>query len=57
MIDLDNFKSVNDTFGHFEGDEVLRVLGGKIRAVFRAGDIVGRLGGDEYIVLMKKCQA
>ncbi len=53
MIDLDNFKSVNDTFGHIEGDKVLKILAAKIRTVFRFDDIVGRLGGDEFIVLMK----
>ncbi len=56
IIDLDNFKDINDTFGHFQGDKVLQVLSGKIQAVFRAEDIVGRLGGDEFIVLMKYTQ-
>ena len=53
IVDLDNFKSINDTFGHFEGDKVLRILAAKIKSVFRNIDIVGRLGGDEFIVLMK----
>ena len=57
MIDLDNFKSVNDTFGHFEGDRVLKGLAMKIWALFRADDVVGRLGGDEFIVLMKNSSA
>lgn len=53
IIDLDNFKSINDNFGHFEGDRVLETLASKIKSVFRNIDIVGRLGGDEFIVLMK----
>ncbi len=53
MIDLDNFKSINDNFGHFEGDRVLKILASKIQTVFRTDDIVGRLGGDEFMVLMK----
>lgn len=53
IIDLDNFKSINDTFGHFEGDRVLKTLASKIKSVFRNIDIVGRFGGDEFIVLMK----
>jgi len=53
IVDLDNFKSVNDSFGHFEGDKVLKTLSAKIRDVFRGLDIVGRLGGDEFIILMK----
>ena len=53
MIDLDNFKSVNDTFGHFEGDHVLTILASKLKSAFRSDDIVGRLGGDEFVVLMK----
>ncbi|SHI15978.1 diguanylate cyclase (GGDEF) domain-containing protein [Sporobacter termitidis DSM 10068] len=54
IVDLDNFKSINDSFGHFEGDKVLKTLAAKIRDVFRSGDIVGRLGGDEFIILMKR---
>ena len=54
LIDFDNFKDINDTFGHFEGDKVLQAMAEKIRAVFRTGDIVGRLGGDEFIILMKE---
>ncbi len=57
IIDLDNFKDINDNFGHFEGDKVLKLLASKLRAVFRTDDIVGRLGGDEFIVLMKDVPA
>jgi GGDEF domain-containing protein len=57
IIDLDSFKSVNDTFGHFEGDRVLKILAAKLRSAFRANDIVGRLGGDEFLVLMKNSSA
>ena len=53
MIDLDNFKKINDTFGHFEGDRVLTILAEKLKSAFRTDDIVGRLGGDEFVVLMK----
>jgi diguanylate cyclase (GGDEF)-like protein len=53
MVDLDNFKMINDNFGHFQGDEVLAALSAKIRTAFRSVDIVGRLGGDEFIVLLK----
>ncbi len=53
IVDLDNFKSINDNFGHFEGDKVLKILAEKIKSAFRNIDIVGRLGGDEFIILMK----
>ena len=53
IIDLDNFKSINDTFGHRMGDEVILDTAHAIQRVFRESDIVGRIGGDEYIVLMK----
>lgn len=53
MIDVDNFKKINDTMGHAFGDEVLRSLGIQIGALFRASDIIGRVGGDEFMVFLK----
>jgi diguanylate cyclase (GGDEF)-like protein len=52
MIDLDHFKGVNDTFGHTVGDQVLRHLAGSIVGGARAGDIVVRYGGDEFVALL-----
>lgn len=54
MIDLDNFKQVNDCFGHAVGDSVLKEIAGIIQRSFRTSDVVGRLGGDEFIVLMRR---
>ncbi len=53
MMDVDHFKEINDTYGHDVGDEVLKRLGGLLRSFFREGDIVGRLGGDEFGVLIQ----
>lgn len=53
MIDIDNFKIVNDTLGHVEGDRFLMALAKNISKCFRDTDLVGRLGGDEFFVLMK----
>lgn len=50
MIDLDNFKMVNDTYGHLFGDEFLTRTAAKIRNRFRSNDIIGRIGGDEFTV-------
>jgi len=50
MIDIDNFKSVNDTYGHGVGDEVIRALADLLMAECRIYDVVGRLGGEEYAV-------
>lgn len=52
MIDIDHFKRVNDMYGHFTGDEVLRSLAQRIRGRFRGEDIIGRIGGDEFLVFM-----
>lgn len=53
LIDLDNFKKINDTLGHAFGDEVLRCLGMRLQSMFRVTDIIGRIGGDEFIVFLK----
>ena len=53
IIDLDNFKQINDRYGHMFGDAVLAQAAQTIRKLFRSQDIVGRIGGDEFLVLMK----
>ncbi|MGE4353486.1 MAG: GGDEF domain-containing protein [Oscillospiraceae bacterium] len=52
LLDLDDFKSVNDNYGHIEGDMVLRQTSEHLQNLFRRTDIVGRWGGDEFVVLM-----
>ena len=53
MIDIDNFKKINDTYGHLFGDEVLCDFTKAVKNLFRFDDIVGRVGGDEFVVYMK----
>lgn len=53
VIDVDHFKEINDTFGHAAGDHVLRALAESMLKVFREQDIIGRLGGDEFLVFME----
>ena len=53
ILDLDHFKSVNDTYGHLAGDEVLAAVAEALRAEVREGDVVGRFGGEEFVVLLR----
>jgi diguanylate cyclase len=52
VIDADHFKSINDRFGHGHGDEALRIISRAIRTSVRSGDLVGRLGGEEFGVFL-----
>ncbi|MDO4276805.1 MAG: GGDEF domain-containing protein [Eubacteriales bacterium] len=52
LLDLDNFKQVNDSYGHQAGDEILKMTAECMKNCFRAGDYLGRYGGDEFLVFM-----
>ena len=51
ILDLDDFRPVNDTYGHAAGDRLLVEISGRLRETFRESDLVGRLGGDEFVVV------
>lgn len=53
LLDVDNFKAINDRYGHMAGDQVLKQMVEALRKVFRKQDLVGRLGGDEFLVFLK----
>jgi diguanylate cyclase (GGDEF)-like protein len=55
LLDIDRFKYVNDTFGHAVGDRIIQEVGSQLIASLRAADIVGRYGGDEFLVGMPGC--
>jgi diguanylate cyclase (GGDEF)-like protein len=52
MMDIDNFKLVNDTYGHPVGDDALRMLTGVLQATCRGSDVIGRYGGDEFMIIL-----
>jgi len=56
MVDLDHFKSVNDTYGHAVGDDVLRAFGSQARIVLRTTDLIGRWGGEEFLLVLPETQ-
>ncbi|WP_264319077.1 diguanylate cyclase domain-containing protein, partial [Acidithiobacillus albertensis] len=53
MLDLDDFKLINDTYGHEIGDEVLVILGRRLSNVLRQSDFIARYGGDEFVLLLE----
>jgi diguanylate cyclase (GGDEF)-like protein len=56
MIDLNNFKTINDTYGHAAGDQVLVDIGRRLMNTVRASDTVSRLGGDEFVLIIESIE-
>ncbi len=54
VLDINDFKAVNDNSGHMEGDALLRKVGSVLRSSFRESDVIGRVGGDEFVLLLKE---
>ena len=57
LVDIDNFKNINDTRGHAFGDQVLKEIALRLQSAFRVSDIIGRIGGDEFLVFVKNLPA
>jgi diguanylate cyclase (GGDEF)-like protein len=55
LIDIDHFKQINDTYGHFMGDKVLREIAQLINSCIRVSDVLSRWGGEEFIIMLKNC--
>lgn len=55
VIDLDNFKKINDTHGHMIGDNVLAAMGDMMKRIVREGDLAARLGGEEFVLILNHC--
>ena len=53
LLDIDDFKKINDRYGHLKGDETLKALTDILKHTFRSQDLIGRLGGDEFLVFVK----